>query len=111
MGRGLKLPFGREQVHSMLVDLGRVGSKPTEPCVAPPFRGFSVEWMPLKGVTRSDADKRIVPAPAAGGPASALAPPVPMDVQQPAAVPQPPASQPPPFPQAPAAPALQPALS
>lgn len=50
MGRGLKLPFNREQVHRMLVDLGRVGGKPTESATAPPFRGFIVEWMPLKGV-------------------------------------------------------------
>jgi len=48
MGRGLKLPFTREQVHSMLVQLGRVGGKPTESNVAPPFRGFVVEWTPLK---------------------------------------------------------------
>jgi len=44
----LKLPFTREQVHSMLVQLGRVGGKPTESNVAPPFRGFVIEWTPLK---------------------------------------------------------------
>jgi len=48
ISRGLKLPFGREQVHNMLVQLGRVGSKPTESCAAPPFRGFIVEFMQLK---------------------------------------------------------------
>jgi hypothetical protein len=49
MGRGLKLPFNRDQVHSMLVDLGRVGSRPSDGCATPPFRGFIVEWMPMKG--------------------------------------------------------------
>ena len=48
MGRGLKLPYGREKVHEMLADLGRLGGKPTESQVAPPFRGFYVEWLPLK---------------------------------------------------------------
>jgi len=47
-GRGLKLPFSREQVHSMLIKLGRVGSKPSGINTAPPFRGFIVEWLPLK---------------------------------------------------------------
>lgn len=55
MGRGLKLPFSRKQVHAMLVELGRVGGKPTESQVSPPFRGFFVEWIPLKaGATRPD---------------------------------------------------------
>ena len=46
--RQLKLPYGREKVHEMLADLGRLGGKPTESQVAPPFRGFFVEWLPLK---------------------------------------------------------------
>jgi len=45
---GLRLPFGKERVHEMLVDLGRVGGKPTESAPAPAFHGFSVEWLPLK---------------------------------------------------------------
>lgn len=48
LGRGLKLPFGRDQVHKMLVQLGRVGARPTEACATPPFRGFIVEWFPLR---------------------------------------------------------------
>jgi len=60
MGRGLKLPFGKDRVHKMLVDLGRIGGKPTEPCVAPPFRGFSVEWMPLKGAPRPEGERKPV---------------------------------------------------
>jgi len=48
MGRGLKLPYSRNQVHTMLAEMGRVGGKPTESQVSPPFRGFSVEWLPLK---------------------------------------------------------------
>jgi len=66
MGRGLKLPFSREQVHGMLVQLGRVGGRPTEARASPPFRGFTVEWMPLKpGTMPPDTERRpIIPRPA-----------------------------------------------
>ena len=47
MGR-VKLPYGREKVHELLSDLGRMGCKPTETQTTPPFRGFFVEWLPLK---------------------------------------------------------------
>jgi len=47
-GSGIRLPFGKDRVHEMLVELGRVGGKPTESCPAPAFRGFSVEWLPLQ---------------------------------------------------------------
>ncbi|CAE8611331.1 unnamed protein product [Polarella glacialis] len=70
MGRGLKLPYSREQVHSMLVDLGRVGGKPTESQVSPPFRGFSIEWLPIKaGSTRPDGSAQL----AMSAPAAAVA--------------------------------------
>jgi len=95
MGRGLKLPFNREQVHSMLVELGRVGAKPTEACAAPPFRGFIVEWMPLKGAPRDGTERPpasaetpsipALPAPTAPAGTAEWAPPTP----------QPPAPQPP----------------
>ena len=55
MGRGLKLPYGREKVHAMLSDMGRMGGRPTESQVAPPFRGFFVEWLPLKAGTARPA--------------------------------------------------------
>jgi len=61
-GRSLKLPFAREQVHKMLVDLGRIGGRPTESTAAPPFRGFSVEWMPLKAGAAAP-EGRLVPMP------------------------------------------------
>ena len=51
MGRGLKLPYGKEKVHTMLAELGRMGGKPTESQKSPPFRGFFVEWLPLKAGT------------------------------------------------------------
>ena len=48
MGR-VKLPYGREKVHEILSqELGRMGCKPTEAQTTPPFRGFFVEWLPLK---------------------------------------------------------------
>mmetsp|Transcript_37715 Transcript_37715/g.87108 ORF Transcript_37715/g.87108 Transcript_37715/m.87108 type:complete len:1671 (+) Transcript_37715:82-5094(+) len=49
VGKSMKLPFNQEQVHTMLVQLGRIGSRPTESNPSPPVRGFSVEWLPLKG--------------------------------------------------------------
>jgi len=49
VGKSMKLPFSQEQVHNMLVQIGRVGGRPTESNPAPPFRGFVVEWLPLKG--------------------------------------------------------------
>ena len=52
MGRGLKLPYGRDKVHAMLAEMGRMGGKPTESQASPPFRGFFVEWMPLKAGTQ-----------------------------------------------------------
>ncbi|CAK0851027.1 unnamed protein product [Prorocentrum cordatum] len=63
--RGLKLPFSREQVHRMLIDLGRVGGHPTETNPAPPFRGFFVEWMPVKAGAEG-AKKAYVPPVQAG---------------------------------------------
>lgn len=67
MGRGgLRLPFGKDRVHEMLVDLGRVGGKPTESCPAPAFRGFSVEWIPLQAGTGPTSAALVLPsAPAA----------------------------------------------
>jgi len=66
MGRGgLRLPFGKERVHEMLVDLGRVGGKPTESCPAPAFRGFSVEWIPMQVGTGPRSATMVLPSPAA----------------------------------------------
>jgi len=48
MGRGLKLPYSKTQTHAMLSELGRVGGMPTDTQVSPPFRGFFVEWLPIK---------------------------------------------------------------
>ena len=67
MGRGLKLPYGRDKVHAMLAEMGRMGGKPTESQVSPPFRGFFVEWMPLKAGTQRPEGPYIplAPTPAA----------------------------------------------
>ena len=65
MGRGLKLPYGRETVHAMLAEMGRMGGKPTESQVSPPFRGFFVEWLPLKaGTSRPEGPYVPLPTPA-----------------------------------------------
>jgi hypothetical protein len=77
LGRGLKLPFTREQVHKMLVQLGRVGSKPTESRSAPPFRGFVIEWMPLKAGPGQEVEVEVPTAPQATPPAATPAAPVP----------------------------------
>jgi hypothetical protein len=80
MGRGLKLPYAKAKVHSMLEELGRVGSKPTESQVSPPFRGFSVEWMPLKaGSMRPEGASayHFQPAPALAAPIMPRLPEVP----------------------------------
>eukprot|EP00929_Paragymnodinium_shiwhaense_P073944 TRINITY_DN377_c0_g1_i2.p1 TRINITY_DN377_c0_g1~~TRINITY_DN377_c0_g1_i2.p1 ORF type:complete len:2003 (+),score=627.31 TRINITY_DN377_c0_g1_i2:115-6123(+) len=89
MGRGLKLPFNKEQTQEMLVDLGRVGGRPTDSCGSPAFRGFIVEWMPLKGgPPRPAAEKALadIGMPLAPTPAQPSAAPV-AAVPQPAAVP------------------------
>jgi len=62
MGRGLKLPFSREQTHQMLVKLGRIGGKPTEDSATPPFRGFCVEWLGVKsGTSPPEGGQKLVP--------------------------------------------------
>jgi len=79
MGRGgLRIPFGKERVHEMLVELGRVGGKPTEACAAPPFRGFSVEWMPVKAGAAKSIAQPVPPALAAQQPLAPLGAAAPM---------------------------------
>eukprot|EP00438_Fugacium_kawagutii_P015883 Skav206407 [mRNA] locus=scaffold2210:163632:183175:+ [translate_table: standard] len=72
--RQLKLPYGREKVHEMLADLGRLGGKPTESQVAPPFRGFYVEWLPLKAHYEEEPMPEVAPAPAPAMPKVSSAP-------------------------------------
>eukprot|EP00933_Yihiella_yeosuensis_P032137 TRINITY_DN2571_c0_g1_i1.p1 TRINITY_DN2571_c0_g1~~TRINITY_DN2571_c0_g1_i1.p1 ORF type:complete len:1266 (-),score=369.82 TRINITY_DN2571_c0_g1_i1:285-4022(-) len=104
MGRGLKLPYSREQVHEMLMDLGRAGGKPTESQVAPPFRGFYVEWTPMKaGTMKLDGSAAytpytpptVVPALPAPTPLTPAPAPAPAPAQQPTPTPPMPTSTPP----------------
>lgn len=80
--QSLKLPFSREQVHSMLIKLGRVGSKPTSTNAAPPFRGFIVEWAPLKAGAGAPA-QAAVPSDAGPAPPAQAAPPLPTGAPKP----------------------------
>lgn len=99
MGRGLKLPYTREEVHQKLIGLGRVGGKPSETNAAPPFRGFSVEWLPLRaGAVRGTEGRRMLATTRPVAPAPPVAPPALPPPSMPAL--------PPPVPNFPAPPAL-----
>lgn len=80
-GKDLKLPFNREQVQMQLMQLGRIGGRPTEANAAPPIKGFWVEWMPVKAGGRPPSlplVSQIAPAPMR----PTLPAPVPMRPQQ-----------------------------
>jgi len=62
---GLRLPFSRPEVHQRLISLGRIGAKPTESLADPPFKGFSVEWSPIRpGAVKASTAPRPIIAPA-----------------------------------------------